>query len=332
MTRVRVAGAAVAAAFIMACGSAPEDTATDHYPALGTLIEVSIRGVAPDAQADAFRAVRGAFAHSELNWHAWAAGDLAVHNAALADGRPTAPPSDLAALLARAEEMRAATRGLFDPRLGALVEAWGFHDPGSAAAAPPADAIAAWRAGTLPVRIDLGGIAKGAAVAEALRRLGALGVEHALVNAGGDVAVIGRAGSRRWSIGIRNPRGVGVVAGVELASGEVLITSGDYERGFDFDGVRFHHLLDPRTGYPARGTASVTVLHTDPVLADAAATALFIAGDAWSELAVTLGIESVLRIADDGTAYATDAMAARLLPAASGPPLQLHRVTPAASR
>lgn len=330
MTRVRAACAAVVAALAVACGGAPEHAATDQYPALGTLVEVSIRGIAPDAQPAAFRAVRAAFAHAELNWHAWADGDLAHHNDAQAAGRPAAAPPDLAALLAQADAMRAATGGLFEPRIGALVEAWGFHDPAAIGAGPPTNAVAAWRAGTLPVRIDLGGIAKGAAVAAALRRLADLGVEHALVNAGGDVAVIGQAGDRRWSVGIRNPRGVGVVAGVELASGEVLFTSGDYERGFERDGVRFHHLLDPRTGYPARGTASLSVLHTDPVVADAAATALFIAGDAWPELAATLGIETVMRITDDGTAHATEAMADRLLPAASGPPLKLIRVTPAA--
>lgn len=329
---MRVLVAAVAAASAAACGGAPQHAATDQYPALGTLVEVSVRDVPPDAQPEAFRAVRTVFAHAERNWHAWADGDLARYNDALAEGRQTAPPSDLAALLSRAEAMRTATGGLFEPQIGTLVEAWGFHDPDSAVTAPPTDAVAAWRAGELPVRIDLGGIAKGAAVAAALRRLEDLGVEHALVNAGGDVAVLGQAGGRMWSIGIRNPRGVGVVAGVELAPGEVLFTSGDYERGYERDGVRFHHLLDPRTGYPARGTASVTVLHTDPVFADAAATALFVAGDAWPALAAALGVETAVRITDDGTAYASDAMAERLLPAASGPPLKLIRVTPAASR
>ena len=109
-----------------------------------------------------------------------------------------------------------------------------------------------------------------------------------------------------------DPHRDGVIAGVELHSGEVVFTSGGYERGFEWDGVRYHHLLDPRTGQPARATASFTVIHGDPVVADAAVTALFVAGDDWPRIAAQLGIALALRIRPDGAAEATPAMAARL--------------------
>lgn len=314
---MRGIAAAAAAVALFACAS-PDDTATDHYPALGTIVEVTVRGVAPARQGEVFRTLRAGFADAERHWHAWNDGELAAYNAAVAEGRDPAPSDALAEILRRAAEVRAASGGLYEPGIGALVAAWGFHDAANSGAAPPRDAIAAWRAGTLPVRIDLGGIAKGAAVAAALRTLANLGVHDALLNAGGDVAALGDAGGRRWRVGIRNPRGVGVIAGVALTDGEVLFTSGDYERMYERDGLRFHHLLDPRTGFPARGTASVTVLHTDPVLADAAATALFVAGDAWPAVAKALNVTHVARVAEDGTLSATAAMAARLLPTASG--------------
>jgi thiamine biosynthesis lipoprotein len=92
-----------------------------------------------------------------------------------------------------------------------------------------------------------------------------------------------------------------------------LFTSGDYERFFEFEGKHYHHILDPRTGYPARGTRSVTVLTEDAALADAASTALFIAGpELWPEIAQQMDIQHVMLIADDNKIYLTQAMAERI--------------------
>ena len=196
--------------------------------------------------------------------------------------------------------------------------------------APPEEAaIARWRAGhqgvagltldgdrlsaTFPVILDFGGIAKGSALARAARLLRAHGIENAIVNAGGDLIVLGTRGKRRWRAGIRDPRMPKVMRTVALEPGESIVTSGDYERFFSYRGKRYHHLLDPRTGYPVDGTASVTVIDEDPELADAAATALMVGGPSlYTELAARLGIRHALLITADGPVLLTPDMQRRL--------------------
>ncbi len=103
------------------------------------------------------------------------------------------------------------------------------------------------------VQLSLGAFAKGYAIDQAMQYLQSQGIEHAIVNTGGDLSVIGRRGQRPWRIGIRHPRQEGVVAWLDVGHGESVFTSGDYERYFFHDGKRLHHILDPRTGYPAAG-------------------------------------------------------------------------------
>ena len=128
---------------------------------------------------------------------------------------------------------------------------------------------------------------------------------------------------RAWRIGIRDPYRPGVMATLELAAGESVSTSGDYERMFDQAGTRYHHILDPRTGYPVAGLHAVTVVHADAAVADAASTALFVAGPGqWRQVAAALGIAQVLVVQADGTVAMTPAMAGRVrLVSGWAPPL-----------
>ncbi len=126
--------------------------------------------------------------------------------------------------------------------------------------------------------IDLGGIAKGYAVDKAVQALESHGATSALVEAGGDIRVIGtRPDGSPWRIGLRHPRKSGIMAVFEL-SDRSICTSGDYEKFFERDGVRYHHLLDPEFGYPGKGCCSVTVLASDATTADVLATGVFILG------------------------------------------------------
>jgi len=127
------------------------------------------------------------------------------------------------------------------------------------------------------VKLDLGSIAKGYAIGEALKVLKQAQIESALIDAGGDIYALGKYNDKPWKIGIRNPRGEGVIGALEL-SDMAVVTSGDYERYFEKDGIRYHHIIDPRTGYPAKDLASVTVISQDLALADAWSTALFVLG------------------------------------------------------
>lgn len=126
--------------------------------------------------------------------------------------------------------------------------------------------------------IDLGGIAKGYAVQEAAQVLKKQGITSALIDAGGDIYALGKLKGKPWRVGIRRSRGEGIMGVLEVSDLSV-VTSGDYERFFEKDGIRYHHLLDPKTGYPAKELISVTVVSQDPVFADAWSTALFIMGE-----------------------------------------------------
>jgi thiamine biosynthesis lipoprotein len=162
--------------------------------------------------------------------------------------------------------------------------------------------------------VDLGGIAKGEIVDRLLELFVRAGIHDALVDAGGDVRVIGSRGGRAWTIGVQSPRAAEDLLGsIELRDGEAAFTSGDYERYFDSDSGRSHHLLDPRTGRPATHTQAVTVLAANGALADAAATAIFVAGpENWRATASALGITHVLRVGADGAIEMTPAMRERV--------------------
>lgn len=154
------------------------------------------------------------------------------------------------------------------------------------------------------MRINLGGIAKGYAVERGAAILHEHGIRHAILNAGGDSRVVGDRRGRPWMIGVRDPRDEnGVVARLPLVD-EAVSTAGDYERYFDRDGVRWHHILDPRTALPARGIHGVTVIGPDATMTDGLDTAIFVIGvDKGMALIQSLpGYEAVI-IDDQGRLY-----------------------------
>jgi len=128
------------------------------------------------------------------------------------------------------------------------------------------------------MRINLGGIAKGYAVERGAAMLRAAGVEYALLNAGGDTRVIGDRRGQPWIIGIRHPRLEGEVATRLPLVDEAISTSGDYERFFEEDGRRYHHIINPRTGEPTETLISATVIGPDATLTDGLATTVFVLG------------------------------------------------------
>ena len=297
--------------------------------AMGTWVDFALVAT-PETAETALGEVESFLRRFETDYYAWAAdGELARLNRALADGREAAVSPEMAALLRETKRLSAASGGAFDPGIGALVERYGFHDAAADARAPTPAELEAWRAAGAgiaaveidgaritarkPVLLDLGGIAKGAAVDRIIEIFGRHGITGALVNAGGDLRVLGDRNGRPWRIGIQAPRADDVLGVIELEDGEAAFTSGDYERYVDLSGERLHHILDPRTGRPAGETQAVTVIARGGVLADAAATALFVAGDGWTEVAEALDVDAVLRVDANGRIEATEAMSRRLV-------------------
>ncbi len=325
---------------ITACAEQSSDVTDQRLYAMGTWVDLSIRDADPSIADAAIEEIGALLAAFERDYYAWTPGQLADLNNRIRAGETASVSAELAALLSDAKRLSARSEGLFEPGLGALVELWGFHAPVNVREFPPSEVeigrhlAAGARVASLRVdgrrvasdsrglKLDLGGIAKGAAVDAILSLLSEHGVEHALVNAGGDLRVIGRSGgreeARNWRVGIQHPREAGLLGVIELQHGEAAFTSGDYERFYDYDGERLHHILDPLTGHPVTHTQSVTVIAADGTTADAAATALFVAGgERWREIARALGIDAVLRVDASGNLELTERMQERLSPAAT---------------
>ena len=141
------------------------------------------------------------------------------------------------------------------------------------------------------VRIDLGGIAKGHAVDRCIALLQARGIKQAIVSAGGDSRIIGDHHGRPWIVGIRDPRQEGKVVAALPLNDAAVSTSGDYERYFEANGVRYHHIINPTNGRPVNGVRSVTVVGGDSTTMDALSTSVFVLG-------VQKGMALVERLAD----------------------------------
>jgi thiamine biosynthesis lipoprotein len=313
-----------------ACAREPNEAFhTERIVAMGTLVDVVAEVPVPELRADLVRDIETLLRAFERDYYAWADGELAHLNQGLERGDTVRVSPELADLLLRAQRYSEESNGAFEPGVGALVELWGFHAGTAAPSAPPEPAaIAAWvdrdsgvrnleitpdgtvtRARGQAFMLDLGGIAKGAALDRIIAELRAARVENALVNAGGQVRVLGSRAGRPWRIGIRAPRADAILGVVALKSGESVSTSGDYERYYDHASQRMHHILDPRTGYPVTHTQAVTVVADDGTLADAASTALFVAGpEHWREIAQALGVDRVLRVDASGAVDMTAAM------------------------
>lgn len=200
-------------------------------------------------------------------------------------------------LIQKAVRFSKMSGGAFDITVRPLVELWGINKKGSYV--PPEDEInkardlVGYRSVRLDAKsrgaflekpgqsVDLGGIAKGYAADEVRRILSGNGVRDALINLGGNVAAMGsRPDGDPWKIGIQNPLApTGESLGVLSVSNQTVVTSGCNERFFIKDGVRYHHILDPRTGKPAQSRLlSVTAVCENSADADALTTALFVLG------------------------------------------------------
>jgi len=246
---------------------------------------------------------------SEVNRHA-------------ADG-PVATGSELFHLVQRALDISVLTRGAFDITYDSVGQHYDFR----LRERPDADTIEQtvgqidYRLVELDqvatsvrfladgVRINLGGIAKGYVVERGVDILRLNGVQHAVVTAGGDSRLLGDRRGRPFMIGIRDPRVEGEVAISVPLEDEAISTSGDYERYFEEDGVRYHHIIQPNTGLPVTGVHSATVFGPDAVMTDALSTSVFVMGvDLGMRLIAGLPDYESIVIDDQGRIYYSDGL------------------------
>jgi thiamine biosynthesis lipoprotein len=241
-------------------------------------------------------------------------------------------------------EYGAKSGGVFDITINPLLKLWGFgtgnpHLPDAKDIEEAKklvnyrDVIVDDQNSTVLLRrtgmsIDLGGVAKGFIVAEATNVLKSYGINHAIVDAGGDLYILGfKPKKYPWGknepyrVGLQDPNantGTGILGVVSMPPGAV-VTSGDYERYFEVNGVRYHHIIDPRTGYPAKGLTSVTIKTSDPAMADLVATAAMVLGPEEGKKLVNEwpGIDAILITSGTMTQYVSPGMQAIYTPLSS---------------
>lgn len=298
----------------------------ESRPLMGTVVEAAVEG--PD-EAALRRALGRAFDEmrrlSDMMNHYDPASVVSAINDA-AGLRPVAAPPELMQVLAMARRMSQRTHGAFDITV-ASVRGWRFRqdDPRMPEAADIArqlplvnwqDLALDAKAGTARLRqtgmrIDLGGIAKLYILEAGVRVLERSGATRALLNGGGDVHV--RSAGMPWRVGVRDPRAPDRLLGaIELRRG-IVASSGDYERYFERDGRRYHHILDPRTGYPAAGPRGVTLVAEQLEAVNGMGVAIMVLGkdEGVRLVEATPGLDALI-VDRDGSVWMSKGMRARL--------------------
>ena len=351
-TPARTAAAPLALAILAACAgparTAPPAPAAEvrlhaeSRPTMSTIVTVTLAGAPPAEASSAADEVFALFARVEAMMNEWREGSpLASLNAAAGSGRWTELPGDLCEVLRIGLDGARRTDGLFDPTWAALRGLWRFGD-GELPTVPDAGALAArcrlvsWKAleleplaeprgpagsrppcrarlGATGMAVGLGGLAKGWAVDRAVEALRRRGLRDFVVQAGGDLYASGRRGDRPWRIGVRDPRGPPEATFADLeVTDRAFSTSGDYERFFLAGGIRYHHVIDPRSCRPGTASRSASILAATAVEAEILGKAAFVlGGEAGLRLAEREGAAALL-VTSDGRPIASPGLGERL--------------------
>ena len=322
-------------ALLVSCGPGPEEQPAERVfkqseIAMDTVLTITVvaptEGVAQAAIDAAMAEVR----RLEALLNFWADDSEIAALYRNAGDRPVKVSPDTLAMIQAAMYVSEQTAGAFDPTVGPLMRLWDFRkmkmptptelskrlglvDYKAMKVDPVASTAFLAKRG---MSFDTGGIAKGYAVDRAVERLKAAGIKSGLVALAGDIRAFGtRPEGKPWRVGIRDPRAKegqdDVIATVTLTD-QAISTSGDYERFFVRDGVRYHHILDPATGQPARGTRSISVITKQSVMADGFSTGAFVMGPrAGMALLQRLGMDAFI-ITEDGEMLISPALSKRV--------------------
>lgn len=276
------------------CGQKAEETVF----AMDTVMELQVWG--PDRDAG-IRRVTEILQQQENMWSATR--DTSVLSA-LNRGEAVELDDSQQLLLEQVERLSERTGGTFDPYLGEVIRAWGFYDETNRI--PSQEEL---KAGLSRSQWDLGAALKGHTGSLCVNALEQLKLDRAILNLGGNIQTYGeKEDGSPWSIGIQDPKGGDYVGAVAVTGTMAVVTSGDYQRFFEVEGVRYHHILDPETGMPANsGLSSVTIICKDGLTADVLSTALFVMGleEAIRFWQASSDFEAVF-ITADGHVYATE--------------------------
>jgi len=279
----------------------------------GTVIDVSLVHEDPAAAEQSLSDIEKQLAEYRQNWHAWEESDLSRFNRSLASSQAVTIPASLTELISLSQYYYIKSNQLFNPALGKLINAYGFHG-----SVEPDQATISSIQKNMPsmsdlqikgqlatsnnehLQLDFGGIAKGYAVGLIADQLRQQGYDNFLISAGGDIVTSGNKFGKAWRVGVQNPFETGAIASIDLLGQHSIFTSGDYQRFYSKDNHKIHHIIDPRSGNPSEQISSATVLTTDPVLADVSATTLMIDGlENSRSLSLSLGIDDYMIVSED---------------------------------
>jgi thiamine biosynthesis lipoprotein len=316
--------------FFLACSAPSESIYRKSSTIMDTLVTITVVSRTPqdaeaaiDAGFDEIRRLEGLLSF-------WTEeSEIARVNRA-AGSAPVEVSSETLEIIEKSVFVSDKTGGAFDATIGPVIRLWDFRkkvmpDARSIRKALQKVDYRMMRTnistgtaylGNEHMSVDTGGIAKGYAADRAVEKLKALGISSGLVAIAGDIRGFGRKpDGRAWTIGIRSPRGGvdtdEVMATIEL-SDEAVSTSGDYERFFIREGMRYHHILNPKTGYPATESISVTVVAPEAVLTDGFSTGVFVMGPKKGvQLLEALGYEGII-MGRNGKIYLTNGMKNRV--------------------
>ncbi len=308
---------------LLPCAQALADWFDDARPIMGTEVSVSLWSDDPDQGRQALEEV---FAEAErINrlMSTYIDGSEISEINRLAAERPVVAGEELFRLIQRSLDISVLTHGAFDITYDSVGQHYDFRERQR----PDTETVDAekknidYRYIQLDeasssvrflkdgVRINLGGIAKGYFVERGVNVLRDLGIESAIVTAGGDTRLLGDRRGRPWIVGVQDPREEEEVAIYLPLADEAISTSGDYERFFDENGIRYHHIIRPSTGKPAGGVHSATVFGPDAVLTDALSTSVFVLGvDKGLTLIATLPDYESIVIDSEGSVYYSDGL------------------------
>lgn len=324
MLQVLLKSVAVLCTAILLTGCMAEKPYKETQFLMDTVVEMTVYG--PQGQA----AVKEAFAefqHIHQLTNVFAPESQVSEINRQAGISPVAVDPLLFAMIEEACQVSAQVEGAFDITVGPLSDLWGIGKKGDyvpskeelAMVMPLVDyrqvlldkqqqTVYLAKAG---MKLDLGGIAKGYAVDRAIEMLKAKGVQSALINAGGDVRVIGTKPDKTpWRIGVQHPRKEdGMIAKLALEGWDTMETSGDYQRYMEKSGMRYSHILDPRSGYQPQEVTSVTIVNNNSAMGDFLSTALFVLGvDKGKEVLKKFPGNEAIIITKDQTVIVTEGL------------------------
>jgi thiamine biosynthesis lipoprotein len=308
----------------------------DELNVLGTFAQISIAGMTPEAAQQAAVAVEKDLQTLDyIGYTLDAEGELQQLNEALAEGRNMMASEGLVELITEAKKLSAASGGLFNPASGELTALWEFHCGNEECGETPYpdevqrlidEQVAKIIAGQPSmddvringnkvgsrnrlVKLEFGDIIRGLALEKGIAHLEDMGISNAMIDIGGGARTIGRRGDHDWWIGIPDASGKHLIGSIENIDDQAVVTVRAFDQSFGKRDLVYRHIVDPRTGLPVKDVLSVTVMHDNAMVANAAAATFLVAGiKDWKMVADRMDAHKILVITKDGTIYTSPAM------------------------